>query len=231
MTDTSTQSTNVHPESVPVAHDLRAIVEAPGHPANVVVGGGGDPLILALPIFAVGALALGIALTGVMLPLAALGAVLPIVLFATGIGLMVSTVWALLLGQTMVAGITGTFGGFWLSMGGLLLGLTHNWFGLAPEVAAQTQEMFFICWACLFMFLLVPSLKLPAVYPAIVGLVVVALALAATALQVGDATLLEWAGYVTLAFAFLGFYAFVNVGLTAMGARKPFPPLGKPLMP
>ncbi|MEU0514239.1 GPR1/FUN34/YaaH family transporter [Amycolatopsis sp. NPDC006125] len=226
----TTQSTNVHPETVPHVQDLRAIVESPGHPASVVVGAGGDPLILALPIFAVGSLALGIALTGVMLPLAALGAVLPIVLFATGVGLVISTVWALLLGQTMVAGITGTFAGFWLSLGGLLLGLTHNWFGLLPEVAVQTQEMFFICWACLFVFLLVPCLRLPAVYPLIVGLVVAALALAATALHVGDATLFEFSGYVVLAFAALGFYAFVNVGLTAMGAREPFPPLGRPLL-
>lgn len=226
----TTQSTNVHPETIPVAHDLRAIVEAPGHPANVVVGAGGDPLILALPIFSVGSLALGIALTGVMFPVAALGAVIPIVVFATGLGLAMSTVWAALLGQTMVAGITGTFGGFWLSFGALLEGLTHNWYGLLPTVVAQVQEVFFISWAALFLFLLVPCLRLPAIYPTIVGLVVVALALAAASAHSGNATVLKIAGYLILAFAFCGFYAFVNVGLTAMGARKPFPPLGRPLL-
>ncbi|MDQ0380619.1 GPR1/FUN34/YaaH family transporter [Amycolatopsis thermophila] len=229
MTET-TQSTNVHPETVPAAHDLRAIVESPGHPAGVVVGAGGDPLILALPIFAVGSLALGVTLTGLMFPVASLGAVIPVVLLATGLGLVMSTIWAALLGQTMVAGITGTFGGFWLSFGGLLLGLTHNWFGVDPAAVAPVQELFFVSWACLFLFLLVPCLRLPAVYPAIVGLVVATLALAAASAATGNATVLKIAGYVTLAFAFLGFSAFVNVGLTAMGARKPFPPLGRPLM-
>ncbi len=67
-------------------------------------------------------------------------------------------------------------------------------------------------------------------YPTIVGLVVAALAIAAASLHTGVAELLTVAGYIILTFAFLGFCAFVNVGLTAMGAKKPFPPLGKPVI-
>lgn len=196
-------------------------------PTEVVIGAGGDPLIVGLPIFAVGSLALGMALMG-FVPAAALGAVVPIVMFGTGLYLLVTTLWSALLGQTIVAGILGTFSGFWLSLGALLLGLQHNWYGIAAEQAGITQELFFICWGCLFLFLLVPCLRLPAVYPLIVGLVVVALALAAASIHTGVGQLMTIAGYVALTFAFLGFCSFMNVGLTAMGARKPFPPLGKP---
>lgn len=213
----------------PTSHEVRTMVEreaAPAGPTGVVVGAGGDPLIIGLPIFAVGSLALGMALIGVV-PATALGAIVPIVVFGTGIYLMVVTVWAALLAQTIVAGITGTFSGFWLSLGALLVGLNHNWYGITAEQASATQELFFIAWGCLFAFLLVPCLRLPAVYPAVVALVVAALALAAAAVHTGNTDLLTVAGYVILAFAFLGFCAFLNVGLTAMGAKRPFPPLGK----
>ncbi|HVV11037.1 GPR1/FUN34/YaaH family transporter [Amycolatopsis sp.] len=215
--------------STPTAHEVRSMVEreAPPAPTGVVVGAGGDPLIIGLPIFAVGSLALGMALIGVV-PATALGAVVPIVLFGTGLYLGVVTVWAAMLAQTIVAGITGTFSGFWLSLGALLLGLQHNWYGVAADQVAGVEQLFFIAWGCLFLFLLIPCLRLPAVYPAVVALVVAACALAAAAAHTGDANLLKAAGYVILVFALLGFCAFVNVGLTAMGAKRPFPPLGRP---
>ncbi|PXY34174.1 hypothetical protein BA062_17695 [Prauserella flavalba] len=199
-------------------------------PTGVVVGAGGDPLIVGLPIFAVGSLVLGIVLIGAVLPVTALGAAVPVVLAATGLFLVVVTVWAAALGQTMVAGICGTFAGFWLSLGALLLGLQHDWYGIPADQVAGTQEVFFIAWGALFLFLLVPTLRLPAVYPAIVALVVAALGLAAASAHTGNTTVLNVAGYFVLGFAFLGFCAFVNVALTALGAKRPVPPLGKPLL-
>lgn len=209
----------------PTANEVRSMVERQG-PTGIVVGAGGDPLIIGLPIFAVGALALGMALIGVV-PATALGGVVPIILLATGLFLTVVTVWAALLAQTMVAGITGTFAGFWLSFGALVLGLGHGWWGVGAADVAGVQQLFFIAWGCLFVFLLVPTLRLPAVYPAIVALVVATLALAAAGARTGDANLLKAAGYVVLVFSLLGFCAFVNVALTAMGAKRPFPPLGR----
>src|SRR6187399_496961 len=139
--------------TAPTSDEVRTMVEReaqqrPAEPTGVVVGAGGDPLIVGLPIFAIGSLALGMALIGKLTPVTALGAVIPIVLFGTGLFLLVVTVWAALLGQTMVAGITGTFSGFWLSLGALLVGLGHNWYGIAATgpVATSTQELFFIAW-------------------------------------------------------------------------------------
>src|SRR5262249_4303640 len=97
--------------ATPTAQEVRTIVEHPG-PTGGVVGAGGDPIIVGLPIFAVSSLALGMALVGVV-PATALGALVSIMVFATGLFLTVVTVWAAVLAQTMVAGITGTFAGFW----------------------------------------------------------------------------------------------------------------------
>jgi succinate-acetate transporter protein len=219
--------------TTPTADEVRSMVEREvarsTGPTGVVVGAGGDPLIVGLPIFAIGSLALGVALIGKVTPLTALGGIVPIVVFGTGLLLLVVTVWAAVLAQTMVAGITGTFSGFWLSLGALLVGLQHNWYGIAPTqtaTIAQTQELFFIAWGALFLFLLIPCLRLPAVYPLVVALVVAATALAATFAHTGNTNLLTIAGYVVLTFAFLGFYAFINVALTATGAKRPMPPLG-----
>src|SRR3954462_13418454 len=65
-------------------------------------------------------------------PAAAGGAALPIILMATGLGLIVSAVWAAALGQTLVACIFGLFAGFWWSYAVLVLGLDHNWFAIPP---------------------------------------------------------------------------------------------------
>ena len=61
----------------------------------------GDPAILGLPIFVVGSIALGLANVGYVPPAAA-AAALPIILAATGLGLLVATIWAASLGQTLV---------------------------------------------------------------------------------------------------------------------------------
>ncbi len=220
--------------TTPTSQEVRDLVEregtAPPAPTGVIVGAGGDPLIIGLPIFAVGSLALGMALIGVV-DLTALSSIVPIILAGTGLYLLVVTVWAALLGQTMVAGITGTFSGFWLSLSMLLLGLNHNWYGIRLLQVVSVEKLFFIAWAALFFFLLIPCLMLPIVYPAVVALVVVALCLAASSFFAADTNLLKAAGYIALVFSLLGFYAFLNVAFTAMNSKaKMRPPLGKAMI-
>src|ERR1700730_13553450 len=105
----------------------------------------GDPMALGLPCFIAGSVSLGLALVGVV-PAAAVGAALPIILTATSIGLFMATIWAASLGQSAVASVFGIFAGFWLSYAVLVLGLTHNWFGIAATAATSTQELFLTCW-------------------------------------------------------------------------------------
>lgn len=196
-------------------------------PQGVLLGAGGDPLFLGLPVFCLGATALGMALIGVV-PLTALGIIIPVIALATGLYQVVATIWAIFLGQTAVAGIFGMFSGFWLSLAGLLLGLQHGWYGIAAADVAHAEGLYFIAFTALFFFLLIVSLRLPLIYPAIVALVVVALALAAVGVESGSTGALNAAGVVSLVFAAVGYYAFLSVGSVALGG-KPFP-LGPPLM-
>lgn len=184
---------------------------------DVRVGAGGDPLTLGLPVFAVASLALGMGLLG--LP-AGLHVVAPLIILTTGLFQLVVTIWAIFLGQSIVALIFGLFSGFWLTLGAVLIGTTHGWFGIAHVGAAE--ELVFICYASLFAFLFIPCLRLPAIYPIILALIVAALSFAA-------AGVFSIAGYLALTFAFLGFYASLNVAQVALGA-KPLLSLGKPFV-
>jgi len=196
-------------------------------PRGVLIGVGGDPLIVGLVFFGLASLALGMALVG--LPTDSQGSILPILIMGAGLYQLVTTVWAIVLGQSLVAAIFSTFSAFWLSFGALLLGLGHGWYGVADADVAGAQELFFIAWACLFLLLVIPCLRLPAIYPLAVFLVFVACAFAASGAFTGTENLFTAAGATALTFSFLAFYSWVNVALTAMGVTK-VPPLGRPLL-
>ena len=72
------------------------------------------------------------------MPQAELGAPLAIILGATSMGLIITTIWSAALGQTAVAAIFGIFAAFWLSYFLLVTGLIRGWFGIAP-VDVQSQ--------------------------------------------------------------------------------------------
>jgi hypothetical protein len=118
-------------------------------------------MMLGLPCFIVGSVSLGLALIGVV-PAAAIGAAIPIILTATAIGLFLATIWAASLGQNAVASVFGIFAGFWLSYAVLVLGLTHGWFGIAPASVQATQELFLVAWLVLMTLLTLTTLRLPA---------------------------------------------------------------------
>jgi uncharacterized protein len=205
---------------------------APPQPREVVIGAGGDPLSVGLIFFGIAALALGMSLVGPeldFLPARSQAAIIPILVMGAGLFQLVTTVWAVLLGESLVAAIFSTFSAFWLSFAALLLGLGHAWYGVMPADVASAQEVFFIAWACLFLFLTIPCLVLPAVYPLAVGLVFVACSLAACAVFEQSPNLFTAAGATALTFAFLAFYAWVNVTLKSVGVTK-LPPLGPPIL-
>jgi succinate-acetate transporter protein len=205
------------PASAPVAP---AAAEAPPYVA-------GDPAILGLPIFVAGSIALAFALVGYVSP-AAVGTPVAIILAGTGVGLLVSTVWAIMLGQTLVAAIFGLFAGFWLSYGMLVLGLTHNWFGIPPADVSHTVAEFQITWAIVMAALTVATFRLPVAFTAVIALVVIALVLLIIGGLHPSETLTKAAGYVCFGFAGLGIYLFLSAADVATGGRGY--PLGKPLV-
>jgi uncharacterized protein len=163
-----------------------------------------------------------------MVPAAAAGAPLAIILAATAVGLFVATIWSAAVGQSAVASVFGTFGGFWLSYAVLVLGLTHNWFGITASAVTSTQELFLTAWLVVIVVLTLATLRLPVAYTALLGLVDVALLLVLLGTSEASTGLLKAAGVVVLLFAALGAYLFVGTASLATGGDAL--PLGKPLL-
>ena len=188
---------------------------------------GGDPGLLGLPSFIVGAVALGLVQIGVV-PAGATGAALPILLAATSIGLLVATIWAAAAGQGAVAGVYGIFTGFYLSYAVLVLGLAHNWFGIAPAAVTDTQKLFLISWLVIVVVLTLATLRLPAAFTALFTLVDVTLFLVLLATIQSSASLTKAAGYVVLGFSAIGVYLFFSAVSQATGGKAL--PLGRPVL-
>jgi succinate-acetate transporter protein len=196
-------------------------------PAEAAASGplAGDPMAVGLPCFIAGSVALGLALVGVV-PAAAIGAALPIILTATSIGLFLATIWSASLGQSAVASVFGIFAGFWLSYAVLVIGLDHNWFGIAPASVQATQELFLVAWLVVMVMLTLATLRLPLAYTAVFVLVDLALLLVFLGVNETSTGLLNAAGYVVLAFAAVGVYLYASTASVATGGR-PYP-LGRP---
>ena len=189
----------------------------------------GDPQLVAAPVFTIGSIALAFQLTNYIgaADRPALGSPLAIILGCTGLFLLVSTIWAAGVGQSFVAAFAGTFGGFWIGYGILVLGLQHNWFLIDIKDVQRTVAVFAIAFASFFFFLTLASLRLPIIYPAIFGLVVLALCfVAAGYLKTPiDNDLLKVAGYIVFVFAGLGMWLSWTVMNLSLGGPA-FPPLG-----
>ncbi|MGZ4632555.1 MAG: GPR1/FUN34/YaaH family transporter [Actinomycetes bacterium] len=187
----------------------------------------GSPAVVGVPMFVVGAVALGLALTGYV-PATATGAAIPIIMTATGLGLVIAAVWAASLSQNAVASIFAIFAGFWLSYAALVLGLTHNWFGIRAADAAKSQELFLLSWLLVIGLLTVASLRLPLAFTVLFGLITVALLLLLLGTVNTNTNLTKAGGYVVLAFALLGAYLFLDAMWTATGGRAL--PTGAPIV-
>jgi uncharacterized protein len=185
----------------------------------------GDPMALGLPCFIAGSVSLGLALVGVV-PATAIGAALPIILTATSIGLFLATIWSASLGQSAVASVFGIFAGFWLSYAVLVVGLTHNWFGIAATSVQAAQELFLVAWLVVMVMLTLATLRLPLAYTAVFVLVDLALLLVFLGVNETSTGLLKAAGYVVLVFAAVGVYLYASTASVATGGR-PYP-LGRP---
>ncbi|GAB3368614.1 GPR1/FUN34/YaaH family transporter [Amycolatopsis echigonensis] len=199
--------------------------EATEAPARAIPEG--DPALIGVPTFIVGATALGLVLTGYV-PAGAVGASIAIILPATGLGQLVAAVWAAAQGQSAVASVFGIFAGFWLSYAVLVLGLTHNWFGIPADAAVSTQGLFLTAWLVMIVLLTLASLRLPAAFTLLFALIDLALALVLFGTVNGSASLTTVGGYVVFAFTAVGVYLFLGAMSAATGGRSL--PLGRPVL-
>jgi uncharacterized protein len=224
MTADASASHLVPPQATP-----EQVLPAAPEPSEVSASGPllGDPMALGLPCFIAGSVSLGLALVGVV-PAAAVGAALPIILTATAIGLFLATIWSASLGQSAVASVFGIFAGFWLSYAVLVVGLTHNWFGIAATSVQATEELFLVAWLVVIVMLTLATLRLPVAYTALFFLVDLALLLVFLGVNETSSGLSKAGGYVVLVFAALGVYLYTSTASVATGGR-PFP-LGRPTL-
>jgi hypothetical protein len=200
---------------------------APAVPIMPAAPPAANPAIVGLPTFIAGAMALGLTLTGYV-SAQSQGAALPTVLMAAALGSLIALMWAIRLGETMVAGIYGTFTGFWFSYAALTLGLTHNWFGVAPADVQDTIAVFLISWLVVIGLLTLATLALPWMYTLLFAMVELSLALGLAGLLAESDTLSKLGGYAVLAFSAVGGYLFVNACMEATG-RHPLP-VGRPTL-
>ena len=213
--------------------DATAGGSAPTEAAPVVGPMAGDPSIFGLGSFIAGSVALGLSLVGVV-PTGVLGAPLAIILAATALGLLMSTVWAAVVGQSAVAAVFGIFGTFWLSYAVLVLALDHTWFAIVPTAVLATVKLFLLTWLIIIVMLTLATLRLPLAFTAVFTLIDVALLLLylgfdqASPAGVPSSGLLKTAGYVVLVFAAIGVYLFFDAASVATGGKAL--PLGKPLL-
>lgn len=200
-------------------------VEVPVPPSTAFFAG--NPAAVGVPVFVAGSVALGLVLIGYV-PATAVGASIPIIGAATGIGLIIATIWSAAVGQSVVASIFGLFAGFWLSYAVLVLGLTHNWFAITVDAAVHTQGLFLITWLVIIGLLTIATLRLPLAFTILFLLIDAALAVVLAATINASSDLTKTGGWLVLAFAAVGAYIFLNVASLATGGRGL--PLGPPVL-
>src|SRR5215471_2366301 len=115
-----------------------------------------------------------------------------------------------------------------------VLGLDHGWFAITVTAVLATVKLLLVSWLVVILMLTLATLRLPAAFTAVFGLICVALLLLllafaeASPLGVPSSGLLKTAGYVVLVFAAIGVYLFFDAAAAGTGGKSL--PLGKPLM-
>lgn len=187
----------------------------------------GDPSVIGLPAFLVGSMALGLTLIHYV-PVASQGASVAIIAFATGIGLLVATIWAASMGQSIQSCIFGIFSGFWMSYATLLLGLDHSWYAIPKADVAHSVALFLISWLVIIVVLTLATLSLPSTFTLLFILVDVALALVLAGTLRASSSLDVAGGVVVFAFVVDGIYLFLSALSVATGGGAYS--LGRPVL-
>ena len=215
--------TQVRDEPVPTTPPVAAT--PPAAPSAAFFAG--NPAAVGVPVFVAGTVALALVLIGYV-PADAVGASLPIIATATGLGLALSTAWSAALGQTAVASIFGIFSGFWLSYAVLVLGLVHNWFAISAAAAVHTQALFLITWLVIIVMLTLATLRLPLAFTVLFALIDLCLLAVLVSTINASSTMSKVAGVIAFAFAAVGVYIYAGVASEATGGAAL--PLGRPVL-
>jgi succinate-acetate transporter protein len=172
-----------------------------------------------MPMVAGGSIAFALAVSGYV----PVGALVPILVVAV-IGEIVAARWAYRDGQTDFGRIFIAFAGFWLTYVGLVLGLSHGWFGVAPEESTMAIVLFMITWLTVMILVTLANLEMPLVLTLTLLALDVALVLLVIGTIVGMDMLFSAATTALLISAALAGYACVAT--TGPAALRRILPVG-----
>lgn len=110
----------------------------------------------------------------------------------------------------------------------LVLGLTHNWFGIAAADVAGTQEVFLISWLAAVVVLTLVTPRLPLAFTIMFTLVALALVFVLYGTLQASAAAAQVGGVLVFGFALVGVYLFADAIGQATGAKAL--PLGTPVL-
>jgi len=150
------------------------------------------------------------------------------IIIAAAVGMFVATIWAARTGQNASAGISSIVGGFLLSYALLVLGLIHNWYGIAPAAVADTQKVFAISWIVIVTMLVLAALRMPTIFLLLFTLVDVSLVLNLLGIIQDSANLTKAAGWALMAVSALVVYLFLGAASHVNGGKEY--PLGRPIL-
>jgi succinate-acetate transporter protein len=131
-------------------------------------------------------------------------------LVVSGLGLLISAIWAISIGQGAVGSIFGVFATFWLSYAYLVLSLVNDWLKIPAADAGAAQAAFLIAWLVVFAVLTLATLRLPLAFTALFTLVTIVVALVLVATLGGPAGLLTIAGIGAVLFCLVALYIYVD---------------------
>lgn len=187
----------------------------------------GNPGMVGIPTVIAGAIGLGLVNTG-FVPSTASGAGMPIIIMATAIGLLITTVWAAALGQNASASLFAVFFGFYGSYAALLLGLIHGWYGIPAHEVNRATEFWIICWLATIGLLTLTTMRLPWSFTLLLGLVDLALIFLYLGVSTGSSTWTHAGGAVVFAFIAVAVYLFIDIMDSETGGKGL--PLGRPII-
>jgi len=205
--------------------------------ASANPGLGGDPLVLGLPLIAVGAFALGLQLVGYV-NVSSNGSPIALLIGASGLGLLIATAWSGRIsyqpasspwasGQSLPTTVLGVLASFFVSYSVVVLGLVHGWLGVQPAEVQHTVALFQISWLAVFVFLAIASVRLPAAFTALFAFFIAALALLLISTLGPSVTAGKAAGVVVLLIGLAAGYVFLAVASASSGGDEY--PIGNPI--
>ena len=187
----------------------------------------GNPGMVGIPTVIAGAIGLGLVNIG-FVPATTSGAGMPIIIMATAIGLLITTIWAAALGQNASASLFAVFFGFYGSYAALLLGLIHGWYGIPASQVARTTEFWIICWFATIVLLTLTTMRLPWSFTLLLGLVDLALVFLYLGVSTANTTWTRVGGVIVFAFVAVAVYLFIDIMDSETGGKGL--PLGKPII-